>query len=229
MSSLLRGPALTLKDSWISFLVKLPSLFFGLFLFALGVVMNLYSDLGMSPWGVLQVGVTYHVPMTLGQVSQLVGLAVLLLGWLLGFSPGFATVMNMYFIGLFIDLIMLWDIVPRFENLLGQSILLLGSIIVLGVGSFFYMNPKMGAGPRDGLMMGFVQKLNQPVSNVRAAIEVTVLVLGYLLGGPVGVGTIVTALAVGYSVQFFFSLGNYDRMAKHMDLFELTRRLSKGD
>ena len=219
---------MTLRDNWLGFLVKLPSLFFGLFLFALGAVMNLYSDLGMNPWGVLQVGITYHVPMTLGQVSQVVGLVVLVLGWLLGFAPGFATFMNMYFIGLFIDLIMEWGLVPRYGDLPGRLALLLGGILALGIGSFFYMNPKLGAGPRDGLMLGFVRKLDRPVSHVRGAIEVTVLVLGYLLGGPVGIGTVVTALTVGYSVQLFFRLGQYDRRSSHVDLYELARLLTRG-
>ncbi len=218
---------MTLRDNWLSFLCKLPSLFFGLFLFALGAVMNLYSNLGMSPWGVLQVGLTYKVHLTLGQVSQAVGLVVLVIGWLLGFAPGFATFMNMYFIGLFIDLIMEWGIVPTYDGLPGELALLLGGIIVLGVGSYFYMNPKLGAGPRDGLMLGFVQKLDRPVSHVRGAIEVTVLVLGYILGGPVGIGTVITALTVGYSVQLFFRLGRYDRKSRHMNLAELIRLLTR--
>ena len=114
---------MTLRDNWLSFLGKLPSLFFGLFLFALGAVMNLYSNLGMSPWGVLQVGLTYRVPLTLGQVSQAVGLVVLIIGWLLGFAPGFATFMNMYFIVLFIDLIMEWGIAVSYTHLTLPTIL----------------------------------------------------------------------------------------------------------
>lgn len=213
-------------DNWFSFMAKMPSLFFGLFLFAVGVVMNLYSNLGMSPWGVLQVGIANHVPLTLGQVSQLVGLVVLVIGWALGFAPGFATLMNMYFIGLFIDLIMEWGLVPRLDSPLGEYLLLLGSVVALGIGSLLYMGPKLGAGPRDGLMLGFVHKLDKPVSQVRGGIEVTVLVLGYLLGGPVGVGTVITALTVGVSVQFFLRLGGYDRNTKHMNLYELAKSLT---
>lgn len=213
-------------DNWVSFLAKLPGLIFGLFLFALGIVMNLYSNLGMSPWGVLQVGIANYVPLTLGQVSQVVGLVVLIIGWLLGFTPGFATLMNMYFIGLFTDLIMEWGLVPSFSGLLGEYLLLLGSIVAIGVGSLLYMGPKLGAGPRDGLMLGLVQKLDRPISQVRGAIELTVLILGYLMGGPVGVGTVINALTVGVSVQFFLRIGGYDRSSKHMNLFELARFLN---
>ncbi|MBN2334789.1 membrane protein [Candidatus Bathyarchaeota archaeon] len=206
--------------------MRLPSLFFGLFLFACGVVMNLYSGLGMSPWGVLSVGIVNVSSLSLGQASQLVGLAVLVIGWLLGFPPGFATLMNMYFIGYFIDVIMAWGLIPLPTGVVSQAALLVGSIVTIGVGSFFYLNPKLGAGPRDGLMMGFVQKTGRPVSHIRGAIEVTVLVIGYLMGGPVGVGTLVSALTVGYSVQLFFQLGHYDREAKHLNLFTLAQFLA---
>jgi len=211
--------------NWADFLRRLPGLFVGLFFFALGIVMTLYADLGMAPWSVLQVGLTRYTPLTFGQVSQVVGLAVLVLGWLLGFPPGFGTVMNMYFVGYFMDQIMAWGLVPVPRSLPGQLALLIGGILVLGAASFMYLNPRLGAGPRDGLMMGLVQRLGRPVYQVRGAIEVTVLILGYLLGGPVGVGTLITAFTTGYSVQLAFRLGGYDKNARHMDLYGLIRYL----
>jgi len=211
--------------NWPDFLRRLPGLFVGLFFFALGIVMTLYADLGMAPWSVLQVGLTRYTPLTFGQVSQVVGLAVLVLGWLLGFPPGFGTVMNMYFVGYFMDQIMAWGLVPVPRSLPGQLALLIGGILVLGAASFMYLNPRLGAGPRDGLMMGLVQRLGRPVYQVRGAIEVTVLILGYLLGGPVGVGTLITAFTTGYAVQLAFRLGGYDKNARHMDLYGLIRYL----
>lgn len=207
------------------FFRRLPSLFLGLFLFAVGIVMILNADLGMGPWGVLQVGLTKNTALTFGQVSQIIGLVVLVIGWALGFPPGFATLMNMYFIGLFIDLLMAGNIIPRSGSMLGQLALLLGGIGVLGGASFLYLNPKLGAGPRDGLMMGLVQKLNRPVSHVRAGIELTVLIIGYFLGGPIGLGTIISALTVGYAIQIAFKIGNYDSNAKHLNLFTLLNAL----
>lgn len=209
----------------MSFLRRLPSLYFGLFLFALGAVMMLYADLWLSSWGVFQIGLTNTMGLTFGQASQLVGLGVLIFGWVLGFPPGFGTVMNMYFIGYFIDRIMEWWIAPEFNNVALQLALLIGGMAMIGVASYFYLSPKLGAGPRDGLMIGLVQKLNRPVGQVRGGIEVTVTLLGYLMGGPVGVGTVIAAFSVGYFVQIAFKLGKYDRNAKHMDLFELARYL----
>jgi uncharacterized membrane protein YczE len=210
----------------VSFLRRLPSLYFGLFLFALGAVMMLYADLGLSSWGVFQIGLTNTMGLTFGQASQLVGLGVLILGWVLGFPPGFGTVMNMYFIGYFIDRIMEWWTTPMYNNIALQFALLVGGMAMIGIASYFYLSPKLGAGPRDGLMIGLVQKLNRPVGQVRGGIEVTVTVLGYLMGGPVGVGTVIAAFSVGYFVQLAFKLGKYDRNAKHMDFYELAKYLS---
>jgi len=212
-----------------SFLVRLPSLYFGLFLFAAGQVTNLYSGLGMSPWGVFHVGVSVLSGLTLGQVSQVVGLVVLLLGWALGFPPGFGTVMNMYFVGYFTDLIINMNLVPKPTDPMGQAALLLLSVLFVGVGSLFYMRVQLGAGPRDGLMVGLVKQLDRPVWLVRGGIEVSVLVLGYFLGGPVGIGTVVTALSIGYSVQYSFKLGNFEGKSPQMNLWELYSYLKGKD
>jgi len=213
-------------ENWVSFLGKMPSLFLGLFLFAAGLVANLNSRLGMSPWGVLTIGLTNHVSLTFGQVSQLVGFAVLAIGWVLGFSPGMGTLANMYFIGLFIDLIIAWGLIPVPDGLVLQFAMLFVSIALIGVGSYFYMRVRLGTGPRDGLMMGLVRRLDYPVAAVRGTLEVTVLAIGWLLGGPVGVGTVINAFTLGLSVQTAFRLGGYDKNAEHTNLLKLFGYLS---
>jgi uncharacterized membrane protein YczE len=191
----------------------------------MGSVMILYADLGMSAWGVFQVGLMNVIGLSFGQASQVVGLGVLIFGWFLGFPPGFGTVSNMFFIGYFIDVIIGLGIVPKFNNIVLQLVLLLAGMTMIGVASYFYLSPKLGAGPRDGLMIGLVQKLDREVSVVRAGIEITVLVLGIAMGGPIGIGTVITAFSIGYFVQMAFKLGKYDRNARHMNLYELARYL----
>jgi len=218
-----------LFKNWSVFLRRVPSLLFGLFLFSVAIVANLYSGLGMMPWGVLSVGVAKNTPLTLGQSSQIIGLLVLALGWLSGSIPSLGTIANMYFIGLFIDWIIAWELLPTPTAMMGKFGMLFASIVLIGAGSYFYLHVRLGAGPRDGLMMGLVKKLNQPVSYVRGAIEGTVLVIGFLLGGPVGIGTVITALTVGFSVQLAFKLGRYDKKTEHLDLRQLFRYLSGED
>ncbi len=219
----------TLRSStsrnWFVFLRRLPCLFFGFFLFALGLVANLHSNLGMHPWGVLHVGIANVTFLTIGQAGQLIGLIVIIIGWLLGFAPGIGTLANMYFIGLFIDLIIEWKIVPIQTEPIGQLGQLLLSIVLVGAASLLYLRVELGAGPRDGLMMGLVKKLDKPVAYVRGTIELTACILGYFLGGPLGIGTLVTALTVGYSIQFFFKLGRFDSKSEQMNLFQLYRFL----
>ena len=213
-------------ENWGRFLLKMPSLLLGLFLFAVGVVANLYSDLGTAPWTVLHVGLSKIISLTLGQTSQLVGFIVLVIGWGLGIPPGLSTFANMYFIGYFIDLIMIWKILPMPGDLMGRYAMLLFSVAMIGVASLFYMKVQLGAGPRDGLMVGLVSKLDRPVSTIRTAIEVTVLVIGFLLGGPVGIGTLVNALLMGPAVQASFRLGGFNAKSEQINLYKLANCLS---
>jgi len=216
----------TAARNWIAFLRRMPSLIIGLFFFSAGAVTNFYAGLGMMPWGVLNVGIEMMTPLTLGQVSQVVGLVVLILGWLLGFPPGFGTFANMYFIGFFIDWIMAVGLLPIPSEFFSQFGMLLLSVGLLGLGSLLYLRVGLGAGPRDGLMMGLVKKTGRNVSTIRGAIEVTVLVLGYLLGGPVGIGTAISAVMVGPAVQLSFRLGGFDsKNTEQINVYELYRRL----
>ena len=215
-----------MRGGFVAILRKLPSLFFGLFLFAAGIVANLYSNLGMNPWGVLNVGLANYLPLTLGQVSQLIGLLVIVLGWLLGIAPGLGTLANMYFVGYFMDLIISWRLIQVPSGFVWQLVSLFLSIVLLGVGSFFYLRVQLGAGPRDGLMLGLVKMLGRSVWIVRCAMESTVLLLGYMLGGPVGIGTVATALTVGYSVQLAFRVGRFDSKSPQANLYDVYRLLT---
>ena len=214
-----------LAKNWLTFFSKMPDLFGGLFIFSVGFVGILHAGLGMMPWGVLNVGLEKMTPFTLGEVSQVVGLAILLLGWFLGFPPGFSTFVNMYIVGVYIDWIIAAGLVPFPKILMMQLGLLLLGVALLGIGTLLYIRVELGAGPRDGLMMGLIKKTGRPVSIIRGLIEITVLVLGYLLGGPVGIGTVISAITVGYSVQLAFRLGGYSKDAEQLDIYDLTKRL----
>lgn len=210
------------KEIWIKFFSKMPSLFFGFFLFGLAILLALYSDLGMSPWDVFHMGIVNHSILSLGQVSQIVGLCIILLSIFLGVIPGIGSVLNMFFIGFFVDLINNTGIIKTPEGMILKFAMLIAAILIMGIASYFYLNVELGAGPRDGLMEGLVRKLNKPVWVIRGSIEITVLAIGYVLGGPVGIGTLLLAATIGISVQFAFKLGKYDpKKAQHRNLLEL--------
>ncbi|MEJ2271579.1 MAG: membrane protein [Candidatus Bathyarchaeota archaeon] len=205
---------------------RLPILFSGYFLCSLGIVANLYANLGTSPWTLFHVGLTNITGLTLGQITQIVGLIIILISWKLGNSPGIGTIANMIFIGFFIDLIIFARIIPFQTELFWQIFQLILSILIIGLGALFYLGTQLGAGPRDGLMVVLTRVLDKPVSFVRVPMDVLVSVLGYFLGGPLGLGTIFTAFGLGYSMQFFFKIGKFDSRSKQLSLLELIKTLN---
>lgn len=218
-----------LVENWIAFLGRMPSLLLGQFLFSLGVVANLNAGLGGRPWDVLCVGVMGYLPLTLGQVAQVLSLVVLVFGWMLGFPPGFSTVTNTYLIGAFIDLIVAWGVVPFPTEPLSRVGLLVFAIGLFAAGSLFYLRVGLGAGPRDGLMMGLVRRLDRSISSVRGGMELTLVALGFLMRGPVGMGTLIMALSLGPAVQLAFSLGGFDSKNTEQLSFPRLASILRGD
>ena len=196
---------------------------------AIGIVANLYASLGTSPWGVFHVGLTMITTLTLGQITQIVGLVIVLLSWILGFSPGFGTFANMITIGFFIDLVIDWKIIPTQTQIGFQILQLIFSIIILGAGVFLYLRAQLGAGPRDGLMLALTAKFNKPVSHIRVPMDIIVSILGYLLGGPLWIGTIITALTLGYCMQFFFKIGKFNSTSEQLSLMKVYQIIKRGN
>lgn len=223
------APVRDRSPGWLALLRKLPSLIFGLFLFYFGFVANLNSGLGMYPGGVFSVGVAMHAPLSIGQVTQAVQLTFLILGWLLGFPPGLGTFTDILLSGFFIDLILSSGVIPKPTDFLGQLLLLFLGIGLIGAGLYFYLRVRLGAGPMDGFMLGVLSKIDYPVSVVRGTIEVTFLALGWALRGPIGIGTVITALTIGYSIQLAFKIGGYDPNSKHMNLYDLVKYLMNAE
>lgn len=199
-------------------------------MFGFGIVMTIKSNLGTAPWDVLHLGIINYIPLTIGQVSQLTGIAVIIASWFLGMKPGWGTIANMYFIGLFIDIFMSSNLVPIPNDWLSQLAMLLGGIAVIGWASFFYLSAAFGAGPRDSFMVGSIRKTGWPVWKVRSVIETSVALIGYFLGGPVGIGTVIIALTLGPSIQWAFTImGRRAQDIEHDTLIiKLDRTESKG-
>jgi len=186
----------------------------------------LYSNLGTSPWTLFHVGLTNITGLTLGQITQIVGLIIIVFSWKLGNAPGFGTIANMIFIGFFIDLIIFARIIPFQTQIIWQIFQLILSILIIGLGALFYLGTQLGAGPRDGLMVALTRILDKPVSYIRVSMDVLVTIIGYFLGGPLGLGTIFTAIGLGYSMQFFFKIGKFNSKSKQLSLIELIRMLN---
>lgn len=182
------------------------ALFAGLVVVALAIVLLLESRLGLAPWDVFHLGVAAHTPLTIGWVSIAVGLVVLLAAWGVGARPGFGTVANAIVIGLTIEVLLR---IQAIEQLSGAGLavrigLVASGVALFGVGSAFYIGAGLGAGPRDSLMLALSTRTGRRIGLVRGAMEVVVLVAGFLLGGTVGVGTVAVALLLGPAVEASF-------------------------
>jgi uncharacterized membrane protein YczE len=187
---------------------RLTSLVFGLFVFALAIVLLLESKLGLSPWDVLNQGIARHSPLSFGAANVVVGLAILLLAWALGGAPGLGTVANAVLVGTFIQLLTSIDGVADLSSrpLDVRIGLLVAGIGLVGPATAFYIGADFGAGPRDTLMLVGARRTGRRVGVVRATIEASALVAGIVLGGTFGVGTLAFALLVGPAVEASFAL-----------------------
>lgn len=188
--------------------VRVASLFFGLFVVAVAIVLLLESGLGLAPWDVLHLGLARHSLLTIGTASVAVGLVVLVLSWRLGQPPGFGTVANAVCIGLFVDLLLSLEGVARLSEagLPARLLLLFAGVALFGVGSAFYIGAGLGAGPRDSLMLILSRRTGFRIGVVRGALELTALTVGAALGGTLGIGTLAVALLMGPSVEGSFWL-----------------------
>jgi len=180
---------------------RLLRLLAGLWLYGLAIALMIEGALGASPWDVFHLGVALHAPLSLG-VVMIITAVVVLLAWIpLRQMPGLGTIANTLLLGPFADLNLAWLASP--EGLAAKIAYLLGGVLVCAFATALYVGAQLGPGPRDGLMTGLARRTGWSVRAVRTGIEVSVLIVGALLGGPLGVGTVVFALGVGPATQFF--------------------------
>lgn len=172
---------------------------------ALGIVMTINSRIGVSPWDVLHIGLAQTTGMTIGQANILVGAAVILLNVLLHQTLGIGTVLNIIVIGLCVDLIGMWGLVPLVEGMAFKYLMFLVGMVIFSYGTFLYIVQAKGCGPRDGLMQAVNRRTGISVGIVKNSIELMALAVGWWLGGPVGWGTVIYALTIGFFIQFFFN------------------------
>ena len=178
---------------------RLLQLYVGLSLYGLSTAMFIRSDLGADPWNVFHIGVAKLLEMDIGTVIILTGVLVLLLWIPLRLRPGLGTISNVIAIGLAADVALTF--IPAIDSLVARSLLLVSAVIVNALATGMYIGAGFGAGPRDGLMTGINTRTGWSVRSVRTAIEVSVLLFGWVLGGTFGVGTVLYALSIGPLIQ----------------------------
>lgn len=194
----------TAKNRWDLSFKRVLILFFGLAIFGLGDGLIIQSGLGNAPWSVLAQGISLKSGLSIGTSTLIVGSLVLALWIPLRERPGFGTLSNIIIISLFIEIAT--NIFPKQENIVPGVISTLVGIAMVGIGSSLYITCGLGPGPRDGAMTGLHQRTGVRVGRVRLGLEVVVSIAGALLGGTLGLGTLLFALLIGQSVAISFGL-----------------------
>ncbi|PRX24224.1 hypothetical protein BX659_12448 [Orenia metallireducens] len=185
---------------WLQFVL-------GLIIVSVGIVFTIKADLGVSPWNVFHIGLTNYFNITVGWASQITGFVIIILSFLMArIKPTWGTVINIVLVGFVIDGIML--LLPDPASLIFRYIYLFLGLIVFGFGVGVYISAECGTGPRDSLMVALDKKLKVDISWIRTSIEIFILIIGYILGGPVGIGTVLSALAIGPIMGFSLKLMN---------------------
>lgn len=176
----------------------------GLFFFALALMLSIYANVGANSWMVFHDGIAIQTPLSIGQASQAVGLVMIVISWLVGIRPGMGTILNMLVVGWFMDLIVWSGLIEYASTLPTQLGMLATSILILGLSSGMYIKAGFGAGPRDSFNLAMIELTNLSITVSRWAIEGGVVVLGILMGGQFGFGTILFALLIGPAVGVGF-------------------------
>ncbi|NLY82132.1 MAG: hypothetical protein GX078_05090 [Clostridiales bacterium] len=194
-----------------NYINRIARLILGLFLFSLGSFLTIQANIGLAPWEAFSMGGTYLTNLSYGNVVVITGLIIVVIDFALKEKIGFGTILNALLIGKFVDLIQLVDIIPQMSNLgLGILMLFLGQVSIC-VGSCFYIGSSLGCGPRDALMIALGKRMpNVPIGAVRGLLECTVLIIGWLLGAKIGIGTVIYVLGIGFVLQFTFKTLNFD-------------------
>lgn len=196
-------------------------LLLGFIVYGLAIVVMIHANIGLSPWDVFHQGISLKTGLTMGQISIGVGVIIIIIDAYMGEGIGFATLGNVFLIGTFLDIFEGLKIVPYANNLFIGIIMMIIGIILAAIATVLYLKPALGSGPRDGLMLAINKRSSKSVGTIRTIIELTVLILGWFLGGSVGIGTIISGFGLGYAIQIAFKISHIDSKSLiHQSVFK---------
>lgn len=194
----------------IKYLERMTKLLLGLFLYAVGIVVTMRADIGFAPWEVFHKGLANNSGFKIGQISIIVGFIICVIALLMGEKLGVGTFLNMLLIGTFMDMIIHLDIIPHIHSFFYGVLMLFCGLFIIALATFFYMSSGFGAGPRDSLMVIMEKKTGFSSGLSKALLEGGAVLSGWLLGGPVGLGTIIAAFGIGFCIDIVFNIFNFE-------------------
>lgn len=208
------------------YLRRLLALSGGLAVSAVGITMMLQANVGLEPWSVLQQGMSRTFGITYGTAAMIVGAAVIAIAFFCGESFGIGTLANIFVCPVFIDLLLYLEWIPLMQTLPSGIAMLLPGMELLALGTWLYMKSALGSGPRDALMVVLARKTGRSVGFCRSSVELLAIAIGFLLGGQVGIGTVITGVGIGPLFNLNFALLRFRAAELHQEnLPETLRRL----
>ena len=209
----------------IRILLQLLKTAFGLALFAFGVYLTISANIGLAPWDSFSMGISYHTPLTYGMAHIVTSLVIVGIDLLMREKIGYGTLLDAVLVGLFVDLYGRLKLVPVLSSVpLGIAVMLIG-LVIMSLGQFFYMSAGLSCGPRDAFLVGLGKRVPKcPIGVVNTIILCVVLCGGWIMGAPIGIGTVVATFGIGASMQAVFRLLKFEpRRVTHQSLLETTR------
>ena len=201
----------------------------GLLVFALGVHLTIRADLGLAPWDCLGMGISKQTPLNYGLSMTATSIVILIIDVLMKEKIGFGTIIDALLTGNFVQMFNDIDPFPETTNIFAGIVIIIVGLALMAIGQYYYMSAAQCCGPRDALLVGLGKRLSHlPIGAVQVLLWGTVLLIGWLLGGPVGIGTIVTTFGSGIVLQLVFSVIRFEpREVKHQSVFDTAEVLRK--
>lgn len=204
------------------YIIRFLRLNLGLFLYALGIVVIINAQIGYAPWDAFHVGLGKTFGISIGTASILTGIVIGIITIILGEKLGIGTILNMVLIGLFLDIIMAFHIIPVLDNMFLGIIMVIAGMFIISLASYFYIESGFGAGPRDSLMVAITRLTGFKIGICRGSIELVAALVGWALGGMIGIGTVISAFAIGFCIQTTFKVLKFDATAIKHETMDVT-------
>lgn len=202
----------------------------GLFIFAFGVHLTIFANIGLAPWDCLGMGISYHTPLNYGLSMTLMSLVILVIDLLLKERIGYGTIIDALLTGNFVQLFNSFNPLPLNDSLWKGILIMLTGFVFMALGMAVYMKSEQCCGPRDSLLVGLGKRFPRvPIGFVEVILWAGVLLIGWLLGGPVGPGTVISTVGAGLVMQIVYNVIHFEpRDLKHRGVIEVSRELIVG-
>ena len=203
----------------------------GLLVFSFGVHLTIYANIGLAPWDCLGMGISYHTPLNYGLSMTVLAVVILFIDLFLHEQIGFGTIIDALLTGNFVQMFNSLNPLPENHNLFTGSVSMLIGFVFMALGMFIYMKAAQCCGPRDSLLVALGKRLpGVPIGIIEIILWAVVLLVGWLLGGPVGIGTLISTFGAGLVMQMVYSILRFEpREIRHRNVIEITKLLLHGD